>query len=172
VPVQLKILASGHDRIIGKASVEDYAAPLQAAERTVAPLRPAWSRRAVEVPVAAALVLLTPLLRVLARRRPSPRLRSVAVAAARMPGVLAGRYALVGYDPARPHPPPAWGLPPGVVSVLDTRGSSPRTIAEAHRAYWFYARHQSAWLDVEILLKALWQAGTAPEPGRPAPSQP
>ena len=159
LPVQLKILASGRDRIIGKASVEDYAAPLQAAERTVAPLRPAWSRRVVELPVASALVLLGPALRSLARARPTPRLRRLAAVAAKMPGVLAGRRALVGYDTDGPHPPAAWGLAPGVVSVLDTRGPRPRTITEAHRAYWFYARHQSAWLDVEILLRALWTAG-------------
>ena len=155
VPVQLKILASGHDRIIGKASVEDYAAALQQAERAVAPLRSPGRRRGAEVPVAALLLLLAPGLRAAARLRPSPRLRRLAAFAARMPDVLAGRRALVGYDPDGPHPPPAWGLPPGVASVLDTRRPRPATIAEAHRAYWFYARHQSARLDLEILLRAL-----------------
>ncbi len=157
LPVQLKILASGHDRIIGKASVEDYAAPLLAAERTVAPLRPTWSRRLVEVPVALAFVVLGPVLRLAAR--PGSRLAHLGALAGRMPAVLAGRLALVGYDADGAHPPSAWGLQPGAVSVLDTRGPRPQTIAEAHRAYWFYARHQSAWLDVEILLRALW-AGT------------
>jgi GT2 family glycosyltransferase len=166
LPVQLKILASGRDRIIGKASVEDYAAPLQAAERTVAPLRPAWTRRILEVPVASVILLLSPALRLAARLRPSPRLRRLARLATRMPGVLAGRLALVGYDAAGTHPPPAWGLLPGVVSVLDTRAARPQTIAEAHRAYWFYARHQSTWLDVEILLRALWAAGEAADRGR------
>ena len=156
LPVQLKILASGHDRIIGKASVEDYAAPLQAAERTVAPLRPAWTRRVVEVPVAVAFVLLGPGLRLLARLRPSAHLTRLGTLAEQMPAVLAGRLALVGYDTDGAHPPPAWGLLPGAVSVLDTRGPRPRTIAEAHRAYWFYARHQSAWMDIDILLRALW----------------
>ena len=156
LPVQLKILASGHDRIIGKASVEDYAAPLQAAERTVAPLRPTWTRRVVEVPVAVAFVLLGPGLRLLARLRPSAHLTRLGTLADQMPAVLAGRLALVGYDTDGAHPPPAWGLLPGAVSVLDTRGPRPRTIAEAHRAYWFYARHQSAWLDLDILLRALW----------------
>ena len=144
LPVHLKILASGHDRVIGKASVEDYAAPLQPAERTVAPLRSSLSRRFVDVPVA--LVLW-----VLARLRPGSRLAEVGAQAGE---VLAGRRALVGYDPAGPHPPPAWGLPPGVVSVLDTRHPRPTTITEAHRAYWFYARHQSARLDLEILWRA------------------
>ncbi len=166
LPVQLKILASGRDRIIGKASVEDYAAPLQAAERTVAPLRPAWTRRILEVPVASLVLLLIPALQLAARLRPSPRLRRLARMATRMPGVLAGRLALVGYDAAGTHPPPAWGLLPGVVSVLDTRAARPQTIAEAHRAYWFYARHQSTWLDAEILLRALWAAGETADRGR------
>ena len=155
LPVQLKILASGHDRIIGKAHIEDYAAPLLEAERAVAPLRAGWTRRALEVPVASAFTLLAPALRLAAGLRPTARWRRLAAFAARMPSVLAGRRALVGYDATGPHPPPAWGLPPGVVSVLDTRRPRPATITEAHRAYWFYAQRQSVWLDAEILVRAL-----------------
>ena len=151
VPVHLKILASGRDRIIGKASVEDVSAPLLDAERAVAPVR--RGRRTVEVPVALVLILLLPILRVAARL--SPRLAGAARLAGRMPAVLAGRTALVGYDPAQPQPPPAWGLAPGVVSILDTLAAPPTTIAEAHRAYWFYARYQSAALDLQIVRKAL-----------------
>ena len=153
VPVHLKILASGQDRIIGKASVEDVSAPLLDAERTVAPLR--RRRRAVEVPVALALLLLSPAVRLSAHVAPGRRTRRAAALAGRMPAVLQGREALVGYDPAQPHPPPAWGLAPGAVSVLDTLAEPPATIAEAHRAYWFYARHQSAGLDLQILWRAL-----------------
>ena len=156
VPVRLKILASGRDRIIGKASVEDVSAPLLDAERAVAPLR--RGRRLVEVPVAVVGMLLVPALRLAARLRPGVRTRRAAALAGRMPAVLAGREALVGYDPAGPHPPPAWGLAPGVVSVLDTLADPPTTIVEAHRAYWFYARHQSAGLDLQILWRALVRA--------------
>ncbi len=152
VPVLLKILASGRDRIIGKASVEDVSAPLLDAERTVAPLR--RSRRAAEVPLALALLALTPALR-LAARLGSGRAARAAALAARMPGVLAARVALVGVDEGQALPPPAWGLVPGVVSVLDTLAAPPATIAEAHRAYWFYARHQSMGLDAQILWRAL-----------------
>ncbi len=66
-----------------------------------------------------------------------------------------GATALVGYDPGQPHPPDAWGLAPGVVSILDTLAAPPATIAEAHRAYWFYARYQSAGLDLQVLRKAI-----------------
>ena len=153
VPVSLKILASGRDRIIGKASVEDVSAPLLDAERAVAPLR--RGRRQVEVPVALVALALGPILRLAARTRPGVRTARSAAFAARMPAVLRGREALVGYDAAGPHPPAAWGLAPGVVSVLDTLPAPPASIVEAHRVYWFYARHQSASLDLEIVWKAL-----------------
>ena len=46
-------------------------------------------------------------------------------------------------------------LEPGLVSILDTLPERPASIVEAHRAYWFYARNQSAWLDLEIVVRAL-----------------
>ena len=156
LPVELKILAQHRDRIIGKASVEDLSAPLVRAERAVAPLRSPAARRAIEVPVALAGIAVHPLLKPLARHaRPGSMRRRLAHFTARMPSVLAGRRALVGYDPAQAHPPEAWGLRPGVVSILDTLEAPPATIVEAHRAYWGYARNQSLALDLEILFKAL-----------------
>lgn len=156
LPVELKILAQHRDRIIGKASVEDLSAPLVAAERAVAPLRSPLSRRLLEVPVALAGLAVNPILRPLGRRAPAgSRRRRLAHFAARLPSVLAGRRALVGYDPARPHPPEAWGLRPGIVSILDTLDAPATTIVEAHRAYWAYARNQSAALDLDILVRAL-----------------
>ena len=155
LPLQFTILAGYRDCLIGKASVVDLSAPLAEAERTVAPLRPEGARRAVEWALALLGVLAYPALRLLARFRPTPHLRAVTARAARMPSVLAGRRALVGFDPSGPHPPAAWGLQPGVVSVLDLLPHRPTSIVEAHRAYWFYARHQSAALDVEIVVRAL-----------------
>ncbi len=161
LPVQFKILTQGQDRIIGKASVDDFSTPLREAESFVAPLRSALARRAVEVPVALLGVVLHPLVRLGLRLRPhsrgAGRLRRLATATARMPSVLAGRRALIGYDAARAHPPADWGLRPGVVSILDTLAAPPADIVEAHRAYWFYARNQSAALDLEILLRALFR---------------
>ncbi|MEM1054082.1 MAG: glycosyltransferase family 2 protein [Bacteroidota bacterium] len=156
LPVDLKILAQHRDRIIGKANVEDLSAPLMAAERAVAPLRSRLVRRALEVPIALTGLLLHPILRPLARRAPAEsRRRRLAHFTAKLPSVLAGRRALVGYDPSQTHPPKAWGLLPGVVSILDTLEAPPTTIVDAHRAYWAYARNQSAALDVDILLRAL-----------------
>lgn len=153
VPVHLKILASGRDLIIGKASVEDLAAPLVDAERTVAPLR--TGRRWADSAVALGLIAAAPGVALAARLWPGRRSARAAALVRRMPDVLAGRLALVGYDPDGPHPPPAWGLAPGAVSVLDTRRRRPTGIADAHRAYWAYARHQSLALDLDILSKVL-----------------
>ena len=155
LPLQLTIFSGYRDCLIGKASVVDLSAPLAEAVRTVAPLRPEGSRRMVEGAFALLGMLAYPALRLLARLRPTPHLRTVAARAAKMPSVLAGRRALVGFDPNAPHPPADWGLRPGVVSVLDLLPHRPTLIVEAHRAYWFYARHQSAMLDAEIVLRAL-----------------
>ncbi|GAB5533841.1 MAG: glycosyltransferase [Rubricoccaceae bacterium] len=154
-PVRLKILASGRDQVIGKASVEDLSAPLLDAERAVAPLRSSASRRALEIPVALVTLLLSPVLRLVARLGPPARRDRMTAFTSSMRQVLTGRIALVGYHDDDPHPPAAWGLQPAVISVLDTLPVPPRVIVDAHRAYWFYARHQSAWLDLEVMLKAL-----------------
>lgn len=155
LPVQFKILASGRDRIIGKASVEDFSVPFMSAERAVAPLRSPISRRLLEVPVALLGIALHPLVKLSARAFSSHRLRTIASVTARMPSVLAGRRVLVGYDSSHHHPPEDWGLQPGVVSILDTIPVPPDSIVEIHRAYWFYARNQSLVLDLEILFRAL-----------------
>ncbi len=158
LPVQFKILTEGRDRIIGKASVDDLSTPIREAERLVAPVRSPLARRAVEVPLAVVGLAAAPLVRLACRVRPrSARLRGLAAATAKLPSVLAGRRALVGYDGAAPRPPVAWGLHLGVVSILDTLPQRPTTIVEAHRAYWFYARNQSAALDLEIVLRTLFR---------------
>ncbi len=160
LPVQFKILTQGQDRIIGKASVDDFSTPLREAELFVAPLRSHAARRCLEIPVALlGIALRAPvglLLRISGKRRTPPH-RPLAAATPNMPSVLAGRRALVGYDAtARTKPPKDWGLQPGLVSILDTLAATPTDIVETHRAYWFYAHNQSAALDIEILLRALF----------------
>ncbi len=162
LPVQFKILTQGQDRIIGKASIDDFSTPLREAEQFVAPLRSTAARRALEVPVALLGMVLHPVLRLILQLSPAgprtTRLQRIAAATARMPSVLAGRRALIGYDAAaRIQPPKDWGLRPGIVSILDTLAAPPTDIVETHRAYWFYARNQSATFDLEILLRALFR---------------
>ena len=159
LPVQLKILASGRDRIIGKASVEDFSVPFVEAERAVAPLRSTAGRRLLEIPVALLGIALRPVLHLLLRLRPTNgRLQWWNALAAQMPAVLAGHKALVGYVEDAPHPPADWGLPPGFLSILDTLPERPASIVDAQRAYWFYARNQSLALDVDIVRRALMRA--------------
>jgi GT2 family glycosyltransferase len=158
LPVQLKILAAGHDRVIGKASVEDFSLPLRAAEDAVAPVRPSPARRAFATLVAGLGTALYPLLRGLARARPTPRTRRLADVASRMPAVLKGRLSLVGFAPGDHRPPPEWGLTAGAVSVLDALPARPAEITEAQRAYWFYVRHPSVALDAEVLFRSLARA--------------
>ena len=156
LPVQLKILAAGHDRVIGKASVEDFSVPLRAAEDAVAPVRASLPRRAFAVAAALAGAALSPLLRAGANATSSRRLQLLADVAGRMPAVLAGRLALVGYRPGDHRPPAEWGLTEGAVSVLDALPARPAEITEAQRAYWFYVRHASVGLDAEVLARAIW----------------
>jgi len=158
LPVGLRILVAGHDRVIGKASVEDFSVPLRAARTAVARPAPTAGQRALAVAVGTLGVLLGPLLRALARRRPTPRRTRLAAAAAQMRDVLAGRRALVGYSEAAPRPPREWGIEPGAVSILDALPAPPVGIPEAHRAYWFYAANRSAALDAEIVWRALARA--------------
>jgi O-antigen biosynthesis protein len=156
LPVQFTILTEGQDRIISKASVHDLSTPLLEAEQLVAPVRSSYASRAFELLVGSGCVALHPLVRLLVRLRPeSLRLRQIAAVTTRMPSVLAGRRALIGFDTTGPHPPQAWGLRPGLVSILDTLPERPAQIVDVHRAYWFYARNRSVALDIEILLRTL-----------------
>lgn len=160
LPVQFKILTEGQDRIIGKASVDDLTTPLREAETFVAPVRSPISSRILEVSVAVIGITLLPLFRLGLRIRPeSQRLRQSTAVSMKLPSVLKGHRALIGYDTTGIHPPEAWGLRPGVVSILDTIAERPNDIVSTHRAYWFYARNQSAALDIEILLRALLHKG-------------
>ncbi len=159
LPVQFKILTAGQDRIIGKASVDDLSTPLREAEQVVAPVRSPIAARALEVLLAAIGMAAHPFIKLMVRVQPAnARMRRIAGVTTRLPSVLAGRRALIGFDATAPHPPAAWGLRPGVVSILDSMPRRPSGIVATHRAYWFYARNQSAALDIEILLRSLFRA--------------
>lgn len=157
LPVQFKILTEGQDRIIGKASVDDLTTPLREAETFVAPVRSPVSVRILEILISCIGFMMLPFFRVGLQLRPeSQRLQKFVAVGLELPAVLKKERALIGYDEEGIHPPEAWGLRPGVVSILDTIAQRPDDIVATHRAYWFYARNQSAALDIEILLRALF----------------
>lgn len=158
LPLSCKILTSNNDRLIGTASVEDLAAPLLEAERMVAPVRSMLSRRLLDGCVSLAGLAVLPFIKGLHRIRPRLRTARWITLGNRLPDVLAGTISLVGFSLDGPHPPTDWGLPPGLVSILDTLPTptpSNLSIVEAHRLYWSYTRHQSAWMDLQILFRAL-----------------
>lgn len=159
LPLTCKILTSNNDRLIGTALVEDLIAPLFEAERMVAPMRSRTSRRLLDCCVSLTGMALLPLLKGLHRIRPRLRTARWIELGNRLPDVLADDVSLVGFAPDGPHPPRDWGLSPGLFSVIDTlpalRAPADLSIVEAHRLYWSYTRHQSAWMDLQIVFRAL-----------------
>ena len=159
LPVQFKILANEGDHIIGKASIEDLTTlSLIEAEATLRGLRSPLARRVFEVPMALLGLLLH--LPVVAVDRlgggARPGWRRLRAATAQAADVLLGARALVGYDPDGPaRPPEEWGLKPGVFSITEVRAGGD---ADAEEAYWFYAEHQSALLDLDLIVRALRSA--------------
>ena len=154
LPVQFKILSERRDLIVGKASVEDFSAPLVDAERALAP-PPSTVRYLLDLAFAFVGMLLYPLIALIARLAPSRRTQRLRTFAGRCPEVLKGDAVLVGYLPGDAHPPAAWGLKPGLVSILDALPQRPTSIVESHRAYWFYAQNRSLTLDLEVLARTL-----------------
>ena len=160
--VHPKIFAARRGRLIGKASVEDLTSPTVAADRTVAPPRSEASRRLLDLAVGLLGVAIGPIVAWRARRRPTPQRLHVARLAAQMPDLIAGRRTLVGYAPDGIRPPDAWGLRPGVVSILDLVDEPPASILDAHRAYWRYVQNGSAALDLEIFYRAVTRPPAPP----------
>ncbi|WP_457652397.1 glycosyltransferase [Rhodocaloribacter sp.] len=157
LPVQFRILAQGREHVIGKASIDDLSTPLLEADRAVGTLRTVTARRAFELPVALVGLLAHPFVWAAARLA-GPRSFAARLAhrTRRMPAVLAGRRALVGFRPEDPfRPPPEWDLPPAVFSIAETLRLTDPAPKELNRAFWFYVSRQSASLDWDILVRSL-----------------
>lgn len=159
LPVQFRILGERQEQLIGKASIDDLnPARLDRPSERIGPLRGSLSRRLYEIPLAVIGLLAYPLLH-LARSlsgHPHRALDRALERTERLGDVLTGRRALVGVHPAhRRLVPDAWDLPEGVFCVVDALDVEPEERTELHRAYWFYARNQSAQLDVTIVYRAL-----------------
>lgn len=153
LPVEFKMLPKDQQYVIGKAYIGELAGPpLVEAEQAVQMPRGMWPRRLASGPVAVLGLVLYPVLALLARLGGGPRLTRWAARAAQMPAVLAGRKALVGYAAEHPYrPPEEWDLRPGVVPVVPAGEDLDE--AALRRAYWEYAQHQSAGLDLKILFR-------------------
>lgn len=158
LPVQARILAAGRDHVIGKASIADLSTPtLIEAETALGLPRSPAARRVFDVGAALLGLVLYPVVWAAGRiggagsvfGRLHARLEW-------LPDLLAGRRALVGYDPTGMFvPPPEWQLRPGVFTVEETLKAVAPGREELSQAYWFYVRNQSAFLDCTIVLRAL-----------------
>lgn len=157
LPVQFKILAEGREHVIGKAAIHDLSLPaLLEAEEALGADRPAAARRALAWAVALAGLLMHPFVQAAALAAGPVSFPARLAARTRLlPGVLAGRRALVGYAPDGPFlPPPEWGLKPGVFTLAETI-TAPLQPADARQVYWQYVRNASAELDWALLVRAV-----------------
>jgi CoA-binding protein len=157
--VQFRMLGEDRSHVIGKANVSQLGLPdWSKAVSEAVTLRSRASRRAFEVPVAALLLLVSPILRIGRRIAPaSTAVSRLALAAALAPAVLRGRKDLVGLDPSHGDLVPGdWQLREGVFNVTEllhrTEGIDPSD-DDLTRAYWFYVTHQSTGLDAEIIFR-------------------
>ena len=160
LPVHFRILAEGRDHVIGKASVDDLSlTSLVEAEEALIHRRSHLGRRAFEIALSIFGLAIYPLMAAAAaasRGESMPAL--VRRKLSRLPEVLRGRLALVGYNSIGDYiPPEEWGLRSAVFAVHEALDVAHATREEIGAAYWFYVRNQSASLDWDIIVRSLRQ---------------
>jgi O-antigen biosynthesis protein len=158
--VHFRILSDGKDYVIGKSSIDDLSAvPLVDALQAVRTPRRPFARRAFEIPMAVAGLMILPGVVSLARiRSSSQRLQHLEARLRQLPEVVSGRRSLVGYDDSLDFTPPdPWQLKPGVFSVVDSMARP--DAEELNLAYWFYVQHQSASMDWDIIHASIRHGG-------------
>lgn len=158
LPVHVRILAEGRTHVIGKASIENLNTPsLLEAEQALKGWRTRSGRRAFEIPVALFGLCVHPVLLLVAAVAGKDAFAGrLATRTRRLPQVLRGQKALIGYHTdERFEPPPQWGLEPGVFSVAESLHNTQKTRQVVKQAYAFYVRNASASLDWGILMRAI-----------------
>lgn len=155
LPVTLRMLDTRESYVIGKSSIDQLSlGEFVEADVALGISRSTWSHRFFDVAIAVAGLCVAPLVFLLSLAGNSRMARAWTVVK-QLPGVLAGRRAVVGYDEAAPYrPPESWGLRPGIVPVIQPGGPDGRAV-EAEAAYGYYAMHQSASADWAILRNVL-----------------
>lgn len=116
------------------------------------------ARRVFDVMIAILAGVTNPFIALLARgRHERSFFRLLAERTSQWRHVMAGRRTLVGYHTEDGFlPPPEWQLEPGVFAITETRARRLRMAPqEAERAYWYYVRNQSAFLDWMIVVQSI-----------------
>ncbi len=160
LPVQFQILVEGREHLIGKASIDDLSSPpLVTARDAVGPLRSRISRRSLDISLAVVGFTTVPLLHLTAALTTGSWnriFRRLLSRAQDLSDVIAGSKTMVGdTTPTGTQLPPDWNIPAGVFSIVDALAVPPEERTEVRRAYWFYARNQSASMDLAIVYRAL-----------------
>ncbi len=157
LPVQFKILVEGCPRVIGKASVENLTLPaIVDVDEKLGDYRSTAARRSFEVAAALLGLLALPVVWLWAAlsRRPAPARLSERLR--RMPLVLSGRLALVGYAPAEEADlPEAVDLDEGLFAVTESFTAARYSPQHVRRSYAFYAQNETTSLDIKIIFQAL-----------------
>lgn len=158
LPVEFRMLAEGRSHVIGKASVSDLTVPdLEARVSDAVRIRSLAARRFFELPASLlGLVLVPPVALAAAVTGTGSRARRALRRLVRLPGVLTGRFALVGMSPAHAElVPQDWRLKEGVFNISDVLAGRNPAAEEISRAYGYYVTSQSAALDWDIIIRTL-----------------
>jgi GT2 family glycosyltransferase len=160
LPVQFQILVEGREHLIGKASIDDLSSPpLVSAREAVGPLRSRFSRRSLDISLAAVGLLSYPVLRIavaLTGGRWNRIFRRLLDRITLLPAAITGKKSIVGYtSKSNTQLPVDWNIPAGVFSIVDAFAVPPEERTEVRRAYWFYARNQSVSMDLAIVYRAV-----------------
>ncbi len=162
LPVTYRVLDVRESYVIGKASIDQLSlGDFVDADVAIGVRRSLWSHRAFDILFALFGIVLSPVVLPAAALSNSERLAVAASIIKRLPNVLAGRRAVVGYPENMAYRPPAsWGLRPGLIGVIDTSAPD-STHEEADAAYAYYAMHQSASTDWAIVKRTLLRSNRA-----------
>ena len=157
LPVTFRMLDTRESFVVGKSGVSQLAiGSLVDARAALGIKQRAWSHRAFDVGFALLCLLAAPVVILGAAFGIRPFRRALR-AVRRLPSVIAGRRAVVGFNEhARYRPPEKWGIRPGIVPVVP-RADVRRSDEELESLYVHYAMNQSATTDWAIVLRA-WQA--------------
>lgn len=160
LPVTFRMLDANESFVISKSSIDHLSlAEFPEAEVALGIKRSAWSHRTFDIMVAIVGLAISPLV-FLGAALGSRRMKHIAGVVGKLPSVLRGRIAVIGFDAECTYRPPAnWNLRPGIVPVV-TEADIPQDTSEIDHTYGYYAMNQSASADWAILRRSLRRAGS------------
>ncbi len=155
LPVEFKTLVADGTQVIGKTRVDDLSIPIVPAD-VGRPGQPGPIRWIAHRAIAAAGVLIWPAIWLLSVAVRGRRFALLQDKLRRMPRVLAGRLALIGFLPEDSFlPPDEWQLREGVFSASEMLTILRPGASDVERAWLFYLHNQSISLDIRLIFQSL-----------------